>query len=88
MASQVTWVDDISEALRRLGGKAHLSLINREVEKIRKHAGRSLTKTWEKTVSQMLEDHCSEASFRSREDLFCMPEGKGAGVWALRKFRF
>lgn len=78
------WVDDICEALCRLGGKAHLTLINKEVEKIRKDAGRTLSKTWENTVRQTLEDYCSEASFRRRENLFCMPEGKGAGVWALR----
>ena len=85
MGRQVTWVDDVREALRRFGGKADLTQIYKEVEKIRKAAGRSLTKTWENTVRQTLEDHCSEASFRSGKNVFCMPEGKGTGVWALRK---
>jgi hypothetical protein len=80
---KVTWLDDVREALRGLGGKASLSLIYKEVEKIRKAGGRSLPKNWESTVRQTLEDHCSEASFRTGKSVFCMPEGKGAGVWAL-----
>lgn len=64
MERQVRWVDDIREALRRLGGKAHLTLINKEVEKIRKGPGRPpLNETWENTVRQTLEDHCAGAEF-------------------------
>lgn len=80
---KVTWLEDAQEALRRLGGKAFLSSIYREVEKIRKAGGRSLPKNWKSIVRQTLEDHCSEASFRTGKSVFCMPEGKGAGVWAL-----
>jgi 16S rRNA C1402 (ribose-2'-O) methylase RsmI len=85
MVRRVTWFDDVCEALHRLGGKAHLTRIYEEVEAIRKAVGRSLTKTWENTVRQTLEDHCREASFRSGKDVFCMPEGRGAGVWAFHE---
>jgi hypothetical protein len=86
MATRVTWFDDVYEALQRLGGRAHLSSIYREVKSIREVAGRSLTKTWENTVRQTLEDHSQASeSFRSGKDIFHLPEGKGSGVWAIRK---
>jgi hypothetical protein len=83
--TRITWLDDVHEALHRLGGRASLSLIYNEVRIIRSATGRSLTTTWENTVRQTLEDHCKEASFRSGKDIFFMPEGRGAGIWALRK---
>jgi hypothetical protein len=79
-----TWVDDVLEALRQLGGKAHLSEIYNRVRTIRRNAGRTLPKHFESVVHTRLEDHCSEAYFRARRNIFFMPEGKGAGVWAIR----
>lgn len=79
-----TWADDLVTTLRNLGGKAPLARIYAEVEKIRRSAQRSLPPKLEETVRRTLEDHCSDSDNFRRRDLFCMAEGKGAGVWALR----
>ena len=39
----------------------------------------------EATVRRTLEDNCSDSDNFRGVDIFCMPEGKGAGIWALRK---
>lgn len=80
-----TWRADLQEALRQLGGKAPLYRIYDTVESIRKAAGRSVPRTLEATVRRTLEDHSSDSdNYRGGPDVFCMPEGRGAGVWALR----
>ena len=80
-----TWRDDVREAIRRLGGKASLYRIYKEVEAIRRESCRSVPRTLEAVVRRTLEDHSSDsANYRGGRDLFCMPEGRGAGVWALR----
>ena len=79
-----TWRDDVRSALQRLGGKASLSQIYKETEVIRTAAGRSIPPSLEATVRRTLEDHSSDSENYRGQDLFCMPEGKGAGVWGLR----
>jgi hypothetical protein len=81
--AKVTWLDDVLEALRQLGGKAHLHDIYNTVRTIRRNSYRTLPKTLENQVRKTLEDHCSEAYFRARRNIFFMPEGKGVGVWAI-----
>ena len=81
----MTWRDDVHAALKGLGGRSHLNGIYREVKTTRGAAGRTVPVSLEATVRQTLEFHSSDSSnYRSGPDLFCMPEGKGAGVWALR----
>jgi hypothetical protein len=80
-----TWFDDVYEALRQLDGKAHLSKIYNRVRTIRRNAGHTLPKSFESEVRKTLEDHCPETYFRARRNIFFMPEGKGAGVWAIRR---
>src|SRR5450759_4710686 len=80
-----TWRDDVQTALERLGGQASLHRIYREVELIRKPAGRSIPFSLEATIRRTLEDHSSDSENFRGADLFFMREGKGAGVWALRK---
>ena len=79
-----TWRDDVRSALQRLGGRASLSRIYREVGAVRSAAGRSIPPSLEATVRRTLEDHSSDSENYRGQDLFCMPEGKGAGVWGLR----
>jgi hypothetical protein len=79
-----TWRDDVRSALQRLGGKASLSRIYKETQEIRTAAGRSIPPSLEATVRRTLEDHSSDSENYRGQDLFCMPEGKGAGVWGLR----
>ena len=79
-----TWRDDVQTALRRLGGRSSLSRIYKEVRAVRTAAGRSIPPSLEATVRRTLEDHSSDSENYRGADLFCMPEGKGAGVWGLR----
>jgi hypothetical protein len=79
-----TWFHDVYEALRQLGGNAHLSKIYNRVRTIRRNAGRTLPKHFESVVRTTLEDRCREAYFRTGLDIFFMLEGKGAGVWGIR----
>jgi hypothetical protein len=81
----ITWRDDVFDALKILGGKSDLGRIYKEVEGIRKATGRSVPPTLDAVVRRTLEDHSSDSrNYRGGPDLFYMPEGHGAGVWALR----
>jgi hypothetical protein len=80
-----TWRDDVRASLQRLGGRSSLFRIYKEVEAVRTAAGRSVPPSLEATVRRTLEDHSSDSeNYRGGPDLFCVPEGKGAGVWGLR----
>ena len=83
--SKATWAHDLVSVLKALGGKARLDQIYDHVEKLRRANGRSVPRTLEATVRRTLENHSSHSdNYLGGVDLFCMPEGKGAGVWALR----
>lgn len=84
LSGEGTWRDDVRSALQRLGGRASLCQIYKEVEAVRSAAGRSTPRSLEATVRRTLEDHSSDSENYRGQDLFCMPEGRGAGVWALR----
>ena len=77
-----TWREDTIQALKNLGGVAHLSEIHKEVEKLRKG---KLNNTWTQTVQRELETYSSDSeAFGGGKDIFYMAEGKGKGVWGLR----
>jgi len=82
-----TWKEDIIEALKNLGGKAHLSEIYKEVERIRGQD--NLNPTWDRTVQRELETNSSDSEAfkkdRKGDDIFYRVEGKGKGVWGLRE---
>ncbi len=82
-----TWCDDIKHALENIGGdRASLKSIYKEVEKVRLEAGRSLPPSLEATVRERLEMHSSDSEkYKGGPNLFCMPEGKGLGIWGLRR---
>lgn len=82
--SDITWREDVREALLSLGGRASLHAIYRKVAALRRAAGRSVPASLEATVRRILEDHSSDALNSRGPDLFRMAEGKGAGIWALR----
>lgn len=83
--SQPTWATDLAEVLEELGGKARLQEIYDSVREKRKAAGRSLPPSLTATVRRTLENHSSDShNYTGGADLFSMPEGKGAGIWALR----
>ena len=80
-----TWALDIANVLEKRGGTARLQQIYDDVSVLRQSVGRSVPPSLEATVRRTLEDHCRESDNFRGNNLFEMPEGKGAGVWALRR---
>lgn len=79
---KIRWVDDVFEAIRRLGGSATLHSIYKEVEMIRRNAGRSVPKSLDATIRRTLEDHSSDSANYRGTDLFA---NVGRGEWAIRR---
>lgn len=81
---KIRWVDDVLEAIRRLGGSATLHSIYKEVEMIRRTGGRSVPKSLDATIRRTLEDHSSDSANYRGTDLFA---NVGRGEWAIRRDR-
>lgn len=79
------WREELVEVLAELGGEATLEDIYQAVERRRS----PLTPAWKASVRGVLESNSSDSDrYRpSAPDVFCMPRGKFAGVWALRQGR-
>jgi len=76
-----TWVEDIVQALRNLGGQAPLEEIYEEVKRIRK---KPLPATYKSSIRVRSEDFSSDSACFKGEDLF---RKVSKGVWALRDQR-
>ena len=74
-----TWVEDIEQALKNLGGQATLSLIYEEVKRIRKDP---LPTTWTSSIRERIEAHSSDSHNFKGKDIF---RKVGRGTWALRE---
>ena len=82
-----TYKEDIIQALKNLGGAAHLSKIMNEVSKLRKG---NLNASWQDTVREVLYENSQDSKYGrgkygSGENIFYSVEGKGKGVWGLRE---
>lgn len=78
---KIRWVDDVVEALHRLGGEGPLDEIYRATRQLRRSGQRSEPPETEATIRRTLEDHSSDsANFRGK-NLFKLV---GRGRWALR----
>lgn len=75
-----TWVEDIVQALKNLGGQATLVQIYEEVKRIRTEP---LPVTYESSIRGRLEDYSSDSSCFKGKDYFRKIE---KGVWALREY--
>lgn len=73
-----TWVEDIRQALRNLGGKASLSEIYDEVSRIRVDP---LPRTWQASIRERIEAHSSDSKNFKGKDYFYKI---GKGEWGLR----
>jgi len=81
-AQLAIWREDVVEALRRLGGVAHLSQIYEVIREVR---AEPLPRTTNAIVRRELEYNSSDAgAYQGRHDLFYSVEGIGSGVWGLR----
>ncbi|HOY79617.1 MAG TPA: hypothetical protein PLN33_17505 [Hyphomonadaceae bacterium] len=82
---KMRWIDDVEEAFRRLGGRAHYDELYASVRAIRAEAGRSLPPSTEAIIRREVENHSSDSdAYLGKRNLFVAPEGLGAGVWAIR----
>lgn len=82
------WTDLLIWTLEKLGGTAPLAEIYRVSREGRKALGYDLTINHDASARECLESHCLESEkYRGKQNLFLMPEGKGAGVWALRSMQ-
>lgn len=73
-----TWVEDIVQALKNLGGQATLYQIYAEVERIRKEP---LPDNYTANIRNCIETHSSDSSIFKGNDLFKRVD---KGVWAIR----
>ena len=73
-----TWVEDIVQALKNLGGQAHRKQILEEVKRIRKEP---LPERISEVIQRTIQDHSSDSTGFRGNDLF---RKVGNGVWALR----
>ena len=74
-----TWVEDIREALRNLGGEASLSVIYEEVQHIRIEP---LPQSWKAVINGTIQRHSSDSKIFNGKDLFYKVN---VGIWGLRE---
>ncbi len=74
-----TWVEDIVQALRNLGGQATLNQIYDEVKRIRTEP---LPANYQASIRERIEAHSSDSASFKGKDFF---RKVAKGVWALRK---
>jgi len=73
-----TWIEDINQALKNLGGQATLNQIYDEVSRIRQGP---LPKMWQHIIQDTIYQHSSDTQKFQGNDLFHKID---KGVWALR----
>jgi hypothetical protein len=80
------WWQVVEFVLEQLGRPSSLSEIYRGVVAVCEACDRRMPQEIEATVRGTLEDNSSDSDrFKHVRDIFCMPEGKHTGVWALRR---
>lgn len=78
------WRDDICAVFRAHGGQAPHPVLYREVERLRKAAGRSWPPNAHETIRQTLQAYNTQSSqYRDGPDLFRMVR---RGLWRLKDF--
>lgn len=74
-----TWLEEIIQAFKNLGGEANLQDVLEEVRRIR---GGPLPKTWREIIHDNIYYHSSDTKkFQGKKDIF---RKVGTGVWKLR----
>jgi hypothetical protein len=77
-----TWIEDVEEALPRLGGQGRLADIYAEVKAMRTN---QLPRTWQAIVRREIEyDSTDSEAYDNGPDVFYSVDGIGGGVWGLR----
>ena len=79
----MTWLEQVINALKALGGIASYSDI---YDYIQKHSTRKLPPSWKAIIRATIERNSSDSeAFEGKMDLFYSVEGIGKGVWGLRE---
>jgi hypothetical protein len=79
-----TIIDEIIDALTRMGGRAPLWHISYEIRQNRRFRGDHIPETIEIAVRRALEERCARSCFyRGASDLFAMPEDPASGAWSI-----
>lgn len=82
-----SWLEDITDALRRLGGTAKYADLYTEIERGREVP---LPSAWQEIVRRTIQARSSDSKTFSRSrngetrDIFFAVEGIGRGIWGLR----
>ena len=78
--------DYLIEIFDNFGSPLRLWKITEEFENVLRKYRVNIPRKARETVSRTLQDHCKKcAGYRSKYDLFEMPEGKGQGIWGVRR---
>jgi hypothetical protein len=79
------WWQVVEHIMQGIGRPASLAEIYRAVAEVCKENNRRMPQELEATVRGTLEDNSSDSDrYKKVRDIFCMPEGKHTGIWALR----
>ena len=82
---KILWRQDVRQALKDLGGPAHLSQIYERVRAIRSQKGRTVPNNLEAIVRRELEYNSSDTnSYQGKRDWFRSVGENRSGIWALR----
>lgn len=84
MKNSVTYLSEIINALKNLGGSASLKEINQYIEKRDVLVSIRNNKNWTRNVSAVIQRHCNQTrSFTGGKNLFYSVYGIGEGFWGL-----
>ncbi len=86
-AEKTTYLSEIIESLKALGGKAHLNDICAQITERGKLPSIHINPAWEAVVRATIQSHCSDApSYKEgNADLFYSANGLEQGIWGLRE---
>lgn len=87
--SKVTYLSEITEALKSLGGRGHLNDICRVMKERGKLQSILTNPAWTNAVSREIQSYSTDAQsyVEGNDDLFYSVEGIGSGVWGLRNYQ-
>ena len=84
MIKNGSWLADLVDVYRRLGGTANYSEVYILAKKLRVERGSSWTNESKATIRRTVEDHSSDSgNFKNKEDVFYNVDGLGSGNWGL-----
>jgi len=82
-AAEISWKEEVQNALASLGGKGTLAEIYEQIEKTTK---RTLSSSWQSTARRTIYYYCPDTEiFLGKEDLF---EQNGNSIYSLKNSEF